>query len=119
MQADDKLLKSMQTTFRMEMSERLVMFSQHLAVLEDTTLPEAEAGEQALEEIRHSACTAMLRELHNLKGAARAVNLLQIEELCHVCEALLATRQNNHLAAGNEQAELEQLVDILYQFVTW
>lgn len=119
MQADDKLLKSMQATFRMEMGERLVMFSQQLAALEDTTMPEAEASEQPQDELRHNACTAMLRELHNLKGAARAVNLPQIEELCHSSEALLVAYQASQKEAGNSPIELEEVVDLLYQVVTW
>jgi two-component system chemotaxis sensor kinase CheA len=119
MQADDKLLKSMQATFRLEMGERLVMFSQHLAMLEDTTLPEAETSEQALAEIRQNACAAMLRELHNLKGAARAVTLPQIEELCHTSETLLVAYQTSQKEAGSGAIELEEVVDLLYQVVTW
>ncbi|MEI6045556.1 MAG: Hpt domain-containing protein, partial [Chloroflexota bacterium] len=78
MQVDDKLLKSMQANFRLEMSERLLSLSQQLATLEDVGAAESNWSENEAEEKRSAAITAILRELHNLKGASRAVNLPQI-----------------------------------------
>jgi len=119
MRVDDKLIKSMQATFQLEMSERLVIFSQHLAELEDSTLPAAATSEQPLEELRLNACTAMLRELHSLKGAARAVNSLQIEELCHATETLLVAYQISQKESESAGPALEEVIDLLYQVLAW
>lgn len=104
LQADDKLLKVMRTSFRTEMSERLLALSQYVANLEDLV---AEPATQDAEK-QAALIVEMLRELHNLKGAARAVGIPEIEELCHVLESLLAVDQQH-------ESELPTFLDLLYE----
>ncbi|NWJ95242.1 MAG: response regulator [Chloroflexi bacterium] len=117
MQVDDRLLKSMQASFRLEMSERLLSLSQQLATLEDVGAVESNWSENEAEEKRSAAITAILRELHNLKGASRAVNLPQIEELCHASESLLALF--NSQTRPDQATNLDKILDFMYQSIAW
>lgn len=109
MQVDDKLLKAMQASFREEMSERLLALSQYIATLED--LAAADDGSIETNEKQSAVLVDMLRELHNLKGAARAVNVTAVEELCHATESMLAAFQQHQIDAP----DLPSLLDLLYQ----
>jgi two-component system chemotaxis sensor kinase CheA len=117
MDTDDKLLKAMQDSFKLEMSERLLAISQHLATLEDTASAEAETGKDKANDKATEIIGALFRELHNLKGAARAVNYPQIEELCHASEGMLARLRS--LPEPLEASEFDRVIDLLYQSVSW
>ena len=66
-------------TFTVEAQEHLQALTANLLAL-DRGLPPAEAG---------TVVEAMFREMHTLKGAARAVSLLDVEALCQGMEAIL------------------------------
>jgi two-component system chemotaxis sensor kinase CheA len=117
MQADDKLLKSMQASFRLEMSERLLALSQQLGILEDMSSADLDLPGNEAEEKRSAAITCIMRELHNLKGASRAVNLSQIEALCHGSESLLALF--NSQTRPNQSTNLDKILDFMYQSIAW
>ena len=69
---NDELLKKLLATFRVEADEHLQAMSSGLLALEK--MPQAEERAALVEKV--------FREAHSLKGAARAVNLLEIESVC-------------------------------------
>lgn len=98
---DDAFLKKLLATFRVEADEHLKAMSAGLIELEKNPA----AGRHA--EIVES----VFREAHSLKGAARAVNLKEIESVCHPLESVLAALKSKQLAAS------QPLFDLLYQAV--
>jgi two-component system chemotaxis sensor kinase CheA len=101
MSIDDNLLKRLLATFRSEAEAHLQAMSSGLCSLE-----KASPGEQ-----RASIIETVFREAHSLKGAARAVNLTQIESVCQSLEAVFAALKNKRLPAS------PQLIDLLLQAV--
>ena len=81
--------------FRSESEERLNSISSALAALDD-------AGSDAK---RGELIESLLRELHSLKGGARAVNLSSVEAVSHSFETLLVRIQNRELTWNTEVAE--------------
>ena len=77
---DDAFLTRLLATFKIEAQEHLEAMSSLLLGLEGTA-----AGER-----RQEFVETLFREAHSLKGAARAVNLAEIEAVCQVLEEVLA-----------------------------
>lgn len=77
---EEALLKKLREAFRLESAERLTNLSAGLLDLEKADT----------DELRHPLLEAVFREAHSLKGAARAVNLMEIESLCQSVEGLFA-----------------------------
>ena len=77
---EEELLERLRETFRMEAEERLESLSSGLLELEKTPSPEEQAP----------ILEVAFREAHSLKGAARAVNLMEIETLCQSIEGIFA-----------------------------
>ncbi|HEX2909279.1 MAG TPA: hybrid sensor histidine kinase/response regulator [Chloroflexia bacterium] len=115
MQSEENILKVIQESFRLEMGERLLTLSQQLALLEDNACLE---GSEPVA-VCQGALTAILRELHNLKGAARAVNLPEIEELCHAAESLMRSYQQSCLEDSSFQCNLDKTLDLMYDSIGW
>jgi two-component system chemotaxis sensor kinase CheA len=104
MPIDDDLLKRLLATFRSEAEAHLQAISSGLCSLE-----KAPPGEQHANIIE-----TVFREAHSLKGAARAVNLTQIESVCQSLEAVFAALKNKRLPASSHLIELLlQAVDTL------
>lgn len=78
--AEEEFLRSLRATFKVEAAEHLQSIGTGLLQLEQAAAP----GEQ-LEIIE-----TVFRAAHSLKGAARAVNLTEIELLCQSLEELFA-----------------------------
>jgi two-component system chemotaxis sensor kinase CheA len=77
------LAPQLMQTFRAELEEHVRVMNEELLALERAATGGA----------RSAPLTVLLRALHSLKGAARAVNLGLIEELCHrLEEPLIAVR---------------------------
>ncbi len=76
----DAFLNHLRATFRLEADEHLRAISALLRELEHPV--SAERGRQAVE--------ALFREAHSLKGAARAVNLADVEAVCADLETRFA-----------------------------
>lgn len=74
---DDKFLQRLLATFRLEADEHLGTMASLLQQLE-----RGEGGAAAVE--------SLFREAHSLKGAARAVNLGEVERVCQAMERVLA-----------------------------
>jgi len=85
--------KSLLATFRAEAEEHLQVISAGLLDLEKPAGPEQAA--QVLEKV--------LREAHSLKGAARAVDLRRIEEICQSMETELARVKRHEVELGPSQ----------------
>jgi two-component system chemotaxis sensor kinase CheA len=95
----DDFLKKLLGIFCLEADEHIQAMSSGLVALE--TMP---AGEQ-----RAQGMELIYREAHSLKGAARAVNLAEMEALCHALESVFDRLKNERLAAT------PLLFDLLHQ----
>ncbi len=99
---DQDFLKRLLATFAVEAREHIRAMSSGLIELENTTA----AGRQ-LEIIE-----AIFREAHSLKGAARAVNLAEIEAVCQALESVFAALQRQELTVSAELCDtLHQTLD--------
>ena len=78
--AEEEFLRSLRATFKVEAAEHLQTIGSGLLELEKTAEP---ATQQQIVE-------TVFRAAHSLKGAARAVNLTEIELLCQSLEELFA-----------------------------
>jgi len=95
---DDEFLKKLLATFRVEADEHLKTMSSCLLELE-----KAPPGAHRAELVE-----MIFREAHSLKGAARAVNISDIESVCQSLETVFAGMK------GGAEAS-EQLLDLLHQ----
>src|SRR3990172_8764190 len=94
-------LKKLLATFRVEADEHLQAMSSGLIELE-----KAPAGVRQTELVEK-----IFREAHSLKGAARAVNLTEIETVCHSLESVFAALKGKHLVVS------APLFDLLHQAI--
>src|SRR6185295_10782304 len=96
-----EFLQRLRATFRVEAEEHLRALSATLIELEQPTEPERHA------ELVESG----LRDAHSLKGAARSVNLKDIESICQPLESLLVALKRREVAVS------PLLFDLLHQAV--
>ncbi len=88
--------KRLLETFRQEALEHVQNISARLVEWEETRDPAAHAA--LLETI--------FREAHSLKGAARAVNLMEVESVCQAMENVLAALRRRELTPSPELFDL-------------
>jgi two-component system chemotaxis sensor kinase CheA len=98
---NDEFRKRLLATFQVEAGEHLQAMSSGLIELEK--MPTGARQAEIVERV--------FREAHSLKGAARAVNLTQIESACQPLESVFAALKSNQLAAS------PPLLDILHQTI--
>lgn len=98
---DDALRVRLLSMFKVEADERLRAISTGLLELEKSAMVEGRAG----------LLESVFREAHSLKGAARAVDMTQIESACHALESVLASLKREELVSTPE------LFDALHQTV--
>ena len=98
---NDDFLKRLLATFRIEADEHLKAMSAGLIELEKN--PVADRQAEIIE--------IVFREAHSLKGASRAVNLKEIESVCHPLESVLAALKNKQLAVS------QPLFDLLHRTI--
>jgi len=79
-QEEEKFLKRLMATFKVEADEHLKTMSALLHELESAANETAQPG----------LIESLFREVHSLKGAARSVNLSEAENLCQILESVLA-----------------------------
>jgi len=101
MNKDDDFLKKLLATFRVEAEEHIAAMSSGLIELEKT--PEAEKQMEIIETI--------FREAHSFKGAARAVNMTEIEAICQSLESVFAALKRKDIVLSPE------LFDVLHEAV--
>lgn len=94
----DFLIKLL-ATFRIEADEHIEAMSAGLVELEK--MPAGQMWPECVERV--------YREAHSLKGAARAVNLAEMETVCHALESVFAELKSNRIFATRG------LFDLLHQ----
>ena len=92
----DAFLERLQATFRAEAQERLQTLSAALLELENES-----AGER-----QPILIESIFREVHSLKGAARAVDKSDVETLCQALESVLSLLKRNELIFTPALADL-------------
>ncbi|HWP47217.1 MAG TPA: hybrid sensor histidine kinase/response regulator [Candidatus Limnocylindrales bacterium] len=98
---DEEFLKKLLSTFKVEAQEHLLKISSGLFELEKVPV-----GEKQMELLE-----TIFREAHSLKGAARSVNLTEVERICQAME---------HVFAGLKRKEITlspTLFDVLHGVV--
>lgn len=106
---DAEFLKKLLETFRVEAEEHVKSLSTGLIELEKASVPERQL--KILE--------SLFREAHSLKGAARAVNLTEIELVCQSLESVFFTlRQESASLSPHLLDMLHQAVDTIGKLVT-
>ena len=96
---DHDFLRRLRSTFEIEAREHIRAISSGLIALEHATV-----ADQRLDIIE-----AVFREAHSLKGAARTVNLVDIEAICQALESVFAALKRQEIVAST------QLYDTLHQ----
>ena len=96
---DESILKQLLALFATEAEEHLAAISAGLLALEQA--PSPERGQELVEVI--------FREVHTLKGAARAVNLGNVVTICHTLESVFAALKTGKTAPSPE------LLDLVHQ----
>ena len=89
---DSDFLKRLLKTFRLEAREHIDALFAGIDEIEKS----ADAVRQA------ELIETIFREAHSLKGAARSVNLVQIETACQALENILAAMKNKQVALSSE-----------------
>jgi two-component system chemotaxis sensor kinase CheA len=101
---DEAFLKELQSMFQMEAEEHIKALCTGLLDLEK--MPVTDEQGQIIETI--------YREAHSLKGASRAVNLLEVEQICQALESVLACIKRHELELTAEVFDtLHKVVDNL------
>lgn len=99
---DEEFFKKLLSTFKLEAEDRLQKISLSLLELEKT---QDENQSLTLVEL-------IYRELHSLKSAARAVNMLSVEKICQKLESLFSSWKKA------KKKPNEQQFDLLYKLNT-
>uniref|UniRef100_UPI002FCDC9C9 Hpt domain-containing protein n=1 Tax=Duganella sp. S19_KUP01_CR8 TaxID=3025502 RepID=UPI002FCDC9C9 len=101
---DERFLQRLLATFRLEADEHVGAMSALVLELERPGDPARAAG----------LVETLFREVHSLKGAARAVNLADIEAVCQALESVLALLKRAQRAPPAPMFELLYLtIDVL------
>jgi two-component system chemotaxis sensor kinase CheA len=93
---EEELLHRLLATFKVEAAERVQAVSTGLVALEKTR----SGGRRA------DLAEGLMREAHSLKGAARAVNLAEVEAICQPMETILAGLKRGDLAWSRKLFDL-------------
>lgn len=96
---EEEFLKRLKATFKIEADEHVQTISSGLLDLENTSNPE---GKNRILEM-------IYREAHSLKGAARAVNLRDVEKICQAMETVLSLLKKEELQPSSQV--LDTLLD--------
>src|SRR5437773_2542557 len=89
---DDEFLKKLNAAFQVEAREHVQAIASGLLELEKTTDVRR----------RNDVIAEIFREAHSLKGAARAVNVGDVESLCQSLESVLAAWRRQHVTPTPE-----------------
>jgi two-component system chemotaxis sensor kinase CheA len=92
---NDQFMQELLATFRSEAKEHLLRIADAIVSMERADLASYE-----------SYCESLLKELHALKGAARAVNIGALESLCHGLENIFTAIRNARHAVMPEQFDV-------------
>ncbi len=107
-QIEDGFLNELRAMFKIEAEEHLKAISSGLLELEKT-----EEGNE-----RNKILEVVYREAHSLKGAARAVNLNDVETICQSLEDVLSKLKRQQIKLYTELFDiLHDAVDILKRII--
>jgi two-component system, chemotaxis family, sensor kinase CheA len=107
---DGEFLKKLRETFRVEAEE-------HVRILRAGVF---ELEKSVEEKKRHEIIETIFREAHSLKGAARSVNLREIEALCQQLEGSFVTLKRGEISLRPEHFDIfHQAIDHLAKLVTY
>ena len=84
---NDAFMKRLLSTFKVEADEHIKNITAGLIDLEKDLEPQVKAG----------IIETVFREAHSLKGAARAVNLTDIETICQSLESVFSGLKNREI----------------------
>jgi two-component system, chemotaxis family, sensor kinase CheA len=105
----EEFLKRLRATFAIEAEEHLQALTAGLLELEQTSE----------DEVRKEIVERVFREAHSLKGAARAVDMADIEAISHALESVLAVMKRGEMAPTAGLLEtLHRAVDALGKLLT-
>jgi len=108
MDKKQEFLKRILATFRIEAEENLETISAELIELEKDP---PELRKKELVEV-------IFRAAHSLKGASRAVNLSEIESICHAFEDVMSEVRSGELTLNSQAFDiLHQTVDLLTELL--
>ena len=93
---DEEFLKRLQATFRIEAEEHIHELTSGLIELEKSS--DTEKKKKVLETI--------FREAHSLKGAARSVNMKDVESICQMLESVFGELKNERITLSAGQFDL-------------
>jgi two-component system chemotaxis sensor kinase CheA len=93
---DKDFLRKLQATFRTEAQEHLQEIVSNIVLLE-----QAGANPQKKDFVER-----ILKKLHTLKGASRAVNLPHLESLCHAMESVFSSVGKSNRSLAPDQFDL-------------
>ncbi|HLA28972.1 MAG TPA: hybrid sensor histidine kinase/response regulator [Syntrophales bacterium] len=106
---DSEFLKRLRATFRIEAQEHVRAISSGLIELEKS--PTTERRAELIE--------AVFREAHSLKGAARSVNLKDIESVCQPLEGAFAKLKRREIVLSPALCDLfHEAVDNIRQLIS-
>jgi two-component system, chemotaxis family, sensor kinase CheA len=97
--SDEDFLRLLRATFKVEAAEHLQAIAQGLMALEQTNDTAAQAP----------IVETMFRAAHSLKGAARAVDLIDIEGVCQSLESLFAAWKRRESAPTSSSLDTAHL----------
>jgi two-component system chemotaxis sensor kinase CheA len=101
---DHEFLKKLLATFKIEAEEHVKALSSGLIKLEKTSAPNEQMD----------TVEKVFREAHSLKGAARAVNMAEVEKVCQSLESVFSALKQQDIAVSPKLLDkLHQAVDIL------
>lgn len=108
MPTDAEFLKKLLAAFRIEADEHVQAMSKGLL----------EAENEAVSENRLPIVETIFREAHSLKGAARAVDLAEIESICQALENVFAAWKRGEICpAANQYDVMHQAVDTVVRIL--
>lgn len=106
---DEELLKRLKETFRVEAEEHIRSLTSGLIALEKTPISE----------VNSLLIEAILRDAHSLKGAARSVNVKEVESICQVLESIFGKIKYEGMSLTAIQYDLIHLaIDDIAQIVS-
>lgn len=106
---DDEFLKKLIYTFKIEAHDHLKNISLSLLELEKSQ------GDE-----KKSVVETIHREFHSLKGAARAVNIEEIETICHRVESIFSDIKKEKLVLNEEMFDVfNESVDIMEEIISF
>jgi two-component system chemotaxis sensor kinase CheA len=111
---DNDQLRDLLSTFQTEAADHLQTLNQTLLQLERMALASDEQADKSRRELTLNA----FRAAHSLKGAARAVNLKDIEALAHGLENVLQGARDKRLALDPAICDvLYEVLDVIQQLL--